>query len=70
MTSKPKRGAGRPPIHGKAMMTPIPVRFPQAMIEAIEAIQVERMDRPEKGAIIRELVAEALAARKKKGRSS
>ena len=44
-------------------MTPIPVRFPDEMIEAIEAIQAERMDRPEKAAIIRELVAEALSAR-------
>jgi hypothetical protein len=70
MTSKAKRGVGRPPKEGKAMMTPIPVRFPEQMIEAIEAIQAERMDRPDKSAVIRELVAEALAARKKKGRSS
>lgn len=51
------------------MMTPIPVRFPEEMIEAIEAIQAKRMDRPEKSAVIRELVAEALTARKRKGRS-
>jgi Arc/MetJ-type ribon-helix-helix transcriptional regulator len=69
MTSKPKRGPGRPPKEGKAMMTPIPVRFPEEMIEAIEAIQAKRMDRPEKSAVIRELVAEALTARKRKGRS-
>lgn len=68
MTTKRKRGAGRPPVHGRTMMTPIPVRFPTEMIEAIEAIQAQRMDRPEKSAIIRELVAEALAAREKKRR--
>jgi Arc/MetJ-type ribon-helix-helix transcriptional regulator len=50
------------------MMTPIPVRFPEQMIEAIEAIQAERMDRPDKSAVIRELVAEALAARQKQRR--
>jgi hypothetical protein len=50
-------------------MTPIPVRFPEAMIEAIEAIRAERMDAPDKGAVIRELVAEALLARAaKKGK--
>jgi hypothetical protein len=48
------------------MLTPIPVRFPPAMIEAIEAIRAERMDAPDKAAVIRELVAEALAARAKK----
>jgi hypothetical protein len=45
------------------MLTPIPVRFPLQMVEAIEAIQAERMDQPDKSAIIRELVAEALQAR-------
>jgi hypothetical protein len=51
------------------LMTPIPVRFPEKMIEAIETIQAERMDRPDKSAVIRELVADALAAwRKKAGR--
>jgi hypothetical protein len=51
-------------------MTPIPVRFPPAMLDAINAIRAERMDAPDKGQVIRELVAEALAARQKKGRSS
>jgi hypothetical protein len=36
--------------------------------EAIEAIQAERMDRPDKSAVIRELVAEALAMRQRKGK--
>jgi hypothetical protein len=58
-----KRGRGRPPKAKEAMLTPIPVRFPLAMVEAIEAIQAERMDQPDKSAIIRELVAEALQAR-------
>jgi len=48
------------------MMTPIPVRFPAAMMAEIEAICGARMDAPEKSAVIRELVAEALAARKAK----
>ena len=48
------------------MMRPIPVRFPEAMIAEIEAIMAARMDQPDKGAVIRELVAEALVARKKR----
>jgi hypothetical protein len=34
--------------------------------EAIEEIRASRMDAPDKGAVIRELVAEALMARMKK----
>ena len=48
------------------MMRPIPVRFPEVMIAEIEAIMAARMDQPDKGAVIRELVAEALIARAKK----
>jgi hypothetical protein len=66
MTQGKKRGPGRPPLDGKALMRPIPVRFPEAMIEAIDAIRAARMDAPDKGQVIRELVAEALAARAKK----
>ena len=47
-------------------MTPIPVRFPKPMMDAIEAIMAERMDAPEKARVIRELVAEALEARAKR----
>jgi hypothetical protein len=61
-TDKPKRA------YGQGLMTPIPVRFPPAMVEAINAIRAERMDAPDKGQVIRELVAEALAARGKRKR--
>lgn len=54
---------GRPPKQGEAFLSPITVRFPRPMMEAIEAIMVDRMDQPDKGQVIRELVAEALAAR-------
>lgn len=59
-----KAKAGRPPKGDKAMMTPIAVRFPEPMRTEIERIQASRMDRPDLSAIIRELVAEALANRK------
>jgi hypothetical protein len=36
------------------------------MLEAIDEIAASRMDRPDRSAVIRELVAEALIARKKR----
>lgn len=52
------------------MLNPVTVRFPAAMMLEIELIQAGRMDEPEKGQVIRELVAQALEARKSwKGRS-
>jgi hypothetical protein len=43
-------------------MTPISIRFPPAMMDAIRALQAKRLDSPELGAIVRELCAKALAA--------
>ena len=39
------------------------------MMEEIDAIVASRYDQPDRSAIIRELLAEALTARKKRGRS-
>ena len=47
------------------MMTPIAVRFPAPMREELEKIRASRMDAPEISALVRELVAEAIAARSK-----
>ena len=63
--SEPRR-MGRPPKGDEAMLSPITIRFPRAMLEAISAIQASRMDEPERGQVVRELVAEALQARAKK----
>ena len=64
-----KLARGRPPIGEATLMKPISVRFPAPMMEAIEKIAADRMDQPDKAAVVRELVAEALARRMKKGRS-
>jgi hypothetical protein len=58
-----KRGRGRPPIGGKALMAPLSIRFPAPMMEQIEGIAARRLDQPDKASLIRELVAEALEAR-------
>lgn len=63
-----KRQRGRPPLADRALMAPITIRFPPDMMGEIEALIASRLDRPEKGAVIRELVAEALAARAGKRR--
>jgi hypothetical protein len=62
--NKPRRG--RPPIGDATLMKPISVRFPAPMMDAIEKIAAARMDQPDKAAVVRELVAEALAVREKR----
>ena len=47
-------------------MVPVTIRFPVDMMDYIEQVMTARMDHPEKGQVIRELVAEAIAARKGK----
>lgn len=61
----PRRG--RPPKNAAAMLSPVMVRFPREMIEAIDAIIDDRMDKPDRSSMIRELIAEALDARSRKG---
>lgn len=46
------------------MMNPITVRFPPAMMNEIEALISERLDQPDKGQVIRELVAKGIAVTK------
>jgi Arc/MetJ-type ribon-helix-helix transcriptional regulator len=50
------------------MHSPIALRLPEAVVEQIDAIVATRMDQPDRSAVIRELIVEALAAREKKGR--
>lgn len=65
----PRRPGGRPPAGDRAMLSPITIRFPTPMMQQIEEIMAARLDSPDKGAIVRELVAEALDARaKRKGK--
>lgn len=51
-------------------MTPVMIRFPHEMMTEIDAQIAGRLDRPGRSGVIRELIAEALAARaaKAKGR--
>lgn len=67
MSKNKTRGPGRPPKTGdKAMMISLTVRFPEPMNAEIEAIQASRpMEQPDKGQVVRELIAEALEARAK-----
>lgn len=56
---------GRPPLSGKSM-TQVAIRFPDEILSAVDAIVAERYGQAERNSVIRELVAEALAARMKK----
>lgn len=57
------RQRGRPPA-GDATMQQIALRLPKPMLAAIDDMVAGRLDQPERSAIIRELLAEALDARK------
>jgi metal-responsive CopG/Arc/MetJ family transcriptional regulator len=66
---KKKRNPGRPPADGvRAMHRPLAIRLPDPMLERIDEIVASRMDEPDRSAVIRELLAEALEAREKRGR--
>jgi len=62
-----KAARGRPPLEGEALMTPRTVRFSQAMMREIEAIQSNReLEQPDFGKIVRELVAAGLEVKGRK----
>ena len=63
------RTVGRPAMQPEARMGAIAVRFPAEMLAEIDAVRADRLDAPDRSSMIRELVAEALVARRK-GRKS
>lgn len=70
-TSRAARRVGRPSKAAADRMGQVAVRFPPDMVAAIDALRAARLDAPDRSTVIRELVAEALAARGKgKGRKS
>ncbi len=60
-----KRKPGRPPKHDEAMLEAFTLRLPPVMASYISEVSSERMDAPDKAQVIRELLAEALEARRK-----
>ena len=46
-------------------MHQIAIRLPQAMLEAIDGLSNGRLDQPDRSTTIRELIAEAIEARKR-----
>ncbi len=63
-----KRPRGRPTKGDTALMSPIMIRFSQEMLAEIDGLIEARRDRPDRSGFIRELIAEALAARAEKRR--
>ncbi len=61
---KPKKPMGRP-LLGDKPMKQIAIRFPDDMLSEVDAIVAERFGQADRTAIIRELVAKALAERKR-----
>jgi metal-responsive CopG/Arc/MetJ family transcriptional regulator len=61
-----QRPRGRPALQGSKVMTPVMIRFPSELLAGIDAQIAGRLDRPDRSGVIRELIAEALQARKAK----
>ena len=62
-----RRSRGRPPL-GKKAMRQIALRLPTELLTAVDDLIADRLDRPDRSALIRELLAEAIEARRE-GRS-
>lgn len=62
MSKRPQSRIGRPP-KGDAAMKQIAIRFPEEMLEQVDQIVEDRFGQADRTAVIRELVAEALASR-------
>ena len=58
------RPRGRPPKEGVTMHQ-IAIRLPEPMLEAIDGLTTGRLDQPDRSTTIRELIAEAIEARKR-----
>lgn len=57
---------GRPPKQGNTMTRSLTIRFPEGLWAEVLAIQSARLDAPDAASIVRELVAEAITARKQR----
>jgi len=62
MKTSTKRGRGRSPIGDEAMLEPVTIRLPREMVARINAIRSQRLDRPDKSTVVRELIAKGLLA--------
>ena len=61
-----KKGPGRPSKPAAERQMQVAVRFPPALLAEVDAIAASRLDEPDRSSIIRELVAEGIAARKRR----
>jgi metal-responsive CopG/Arc/MetJ family transcriptional regulator len=63
----PKRQhPGRPPKEGDQSMEQIAIRLPKQMLDAIADLATGRLVRQDRSTVIRELLDEAIEARRKK----
>lgn len=63
MNTHAPRRPGRPLKGEDALLDRINIRVPREMMMVIERIANERLDKPDRAAVIRELLAEAIEAR-------
>ncbi len=65
---KPKPKPMGRPLVGEKPMKQIAIRFPEDMLEEVDEIVAERFGHADRTAVIRELLAKALAERKRNRR--
>lgn len=65
---KPKQKPMGRPLLGDKPMKQIAIRFPEDLLNQVDEIAAERFGQADRTAIIRELVAQALADRKHRGK--
>lgn len=66
--AKTVRRVGRPTMKPDERAGQVAVRFPPALLEAVDALRAQRLDGPDRSTIIRELVVLGLEAHERKGR--
>lgn len=67
-TATEARPPGRPPLAEADRMMQVQVRMPRAMRDGLDAILAERTDGQDRAGLIREIIADALDARRGKGK--
>lgn len=66
MRKPSKKPMGRPPKPESERLGFVGIRFSNEMLEMIDSMRAERIDKPDRSAFIRELVGEAIQARQKR----
>lgn len=60
-----KAKMGRPTIEDEPLLTPVMLRLTREIVEAVDEFRLARLEKPKRSVMIRELLGEAIEARRK-----